>query len=381
MTNKEAYLVLSLLPYIGPIVSRKLLEIVDKSSDIFSFSLSQLSKKVKLQSRQLESLANWQKYVDLEKEKKILEKSKVHFIPYIDKHYSVSLKEIYDPPIALYAQGNISLLSKDYNNFAVVGSRRCTGYGQKVTRNLVSSLINSDWTIISGLALGIDSFAHTEALNCSGKTIAVLGSGLGNVYPPNNIALLKNIIENEGLVISEFSLLKKPDKTTFPMRNRIIAGLSQGVLIVEAGTKSGSLITANMALEQGKQVFAVPGNIDRFSSQGCNQLIKQGASMVTCFEDIVQEYDNFSELFQSEENIEEKRQINLQLSELEESIIKFIALEEDVVSFDDIVVGLGIESSNLFVLLVKLETKKLLKVLPGRQYILSDYVKDKLCFE
>ena len=378
MTNKEAYLILSLLPSIGPISGFRLLQSVDSSSNIFKLTRKYLLQRTYLNQKQVENILNWKEFVDLKKEKRILEKSRTHFITLDDSCYPQGLKEIYNPPICLYAQGNLELLTSSNYNFAVVGSRRSTRYGRSITEKLVASAINCQWVIVSGLALGIDTIAHQEALqNVHGKTIAVLGSGLGCIYPKDNIELARDIVAKEGLLLSEFHLLKRPDKSTFPMRNRLISGISMGVLVVEASINSGALITANFALDQGKQVFAVPGNIDKSSSQGCHKLIKDGAALVTCFEDIISEYDNLNLEGVQKIGNNEKIQYNVHLSDLEEKVIKIIALEEEVL-FDDMFTQIKEEPSSLFVALMKLETKKMIKSLPGKRYTLSDYIKEKL---
>ena len=203
--------------------------------------------------------------------------------------YPELLKGIYDAPLKLYTLGNKEILKQ--LNIAIVGSRTATEYGKKIAYQISKDLSNNGINIISGLAIGIDSYAHLGALqsNSIGKTIAVLGSGLDEMYPKQNIELAKQIIKQGGCIITEYPLGTKPEKMHFPQRNRIISGLSKGVLVVEASEKSGSLITADFALEQGREVFAVPGNILNSTSAGTNNLIKQGAKLVTTYEDILVE--------------------------------------------------------------------------------------------
>ena len=205
------------------------------------------------------------------------------------KEYPEKLKNIYDPPVKLYILGNKQLLNQ--KGIAIVGTRKATQYGKKVAFDFARNLSEQGINIISGLAVGIDSYAHLGTLqhNNKGKTIAVLGSGLDNIYPKENIELAKQIIKSGGCIISEYPLGTKPEKLNFPQRNRIISGLSEGILIVEAGEKSGSLITADFALEQGKEVFVVPGNILNDTSIGTNNLIKQGAKLVTKWQEILEE--------------------------------------------------------------------------------------------
>lgn len=206
-----------------------------------------------------------------------------------DENYPKQLREIYDAPLKLYVLGNKEILSQ--TGIAIVGSRKATAYGKKVALQFSKDLSKSGINIISGLALGIDTCAHLGTLHQDsvGKTIAVLGSGLDEIYPKQNIELAKQIIKSGGCIITEYPLGTKPEKLHFPQRNRIISGLSKGVLIVEASEKSGSLITADFALEQGREVFAVPGNILNTTSVGTNNLIKQGAKLVTNYDEILQE--------------------------------------------------------------------------------------------
>ena len=203
--------------------------------------------------------------------------------------YPQQLKNIYDPPLKLYALGNVHILKQ--LSIAIVGSRRATEYGRKIAFQFANDLTKKGINIISGLAIGIDTYAHLGTLypKAIGKTIAVLGSGLNEIYPKSNIELAKKILESGGCIVTEYPLGIKPQKTHFPQRNRIISGLSKGVLVVEAGEKSGALITADFALEQGKEVFAVPGNILNYTSIGTNNLIKQGAKLVTTYEEILSE--------------------------------------------------------------------------------------------
>lgn len=203
--------------------------------------------------------------------------------------YPEQLKEIYGPPLKLYVLGNKQVLKE--KSIAIVGARKATEYGKNVAMKISRQLSEKGINIISGLAVGIDSFAHLGTLqeNCLGKTIAVLGSGLDTIYPKENIELARQIIKAGGCLVSEYQVGTSASKLNFPQRNRIISGLSKGVLVVEAGEKSGSLITAEFALEQGREVFAIPGNINKENSKGTNNLIKQGAKLITSCEEILEE--------------------------------------------------------------------------------------------
>ena len=214
---------------------------------------------------------------------------KIEEISIQNKEYPKQLKNIYDPPAKLYVLGNKELLNQ--SGIAIVGTRRASIYGKKVALQFSKDLSQKGINIISGLALGIDTYAHLGTLqqNSIGKTIAVLGSGLDNIYPRQNIELAKQIIKRGGCLISEYPIGTKPERQNFPQRNRIISGLSNGVLVVEASEKSGALITADFALEQGREVFAVPGSVFSHTSMGTNNLIKQGAKLITKYEEILEE--------------------------------------------------------------------------------------------
>ena len=209
-----------------------------------------------------------------------------------DKHYPIALKQIYDPPKELYCLGDIRLLNEP--SISIVGAREATEYGKRIAKKLASDLSRRGVTIVSGLAKGIDSCAHEGSYNNLGKTIAVLGCGLDIIYPKENEELYKNIIKNGGLIISEFPLGTKPEKDNFPKRNRIISGISNGVVVVEAKERSGALITVDCALEQGKNVFAVPGNINSIYSEGTNNLIKEGAIPITSYKDVLSHCTKFA---------------------------------------------------------------------------------------
>lgn len=217
-----------------------------------------------------------------------MKQNNIELITIEDKEYPDKLKLIYDPPIVLYIKGNKKILNE--KSVAIVGCRLCTKYGENIAKKLAYNLSLNNINVISGLARGIDSCAHKGSLKGEGKTIAVVGCGLDRVYPEENKELFNKIINNNGAIISEYVIGTKPLAKNFPKRNRIISGLSNGVIVVEAREKSGTLITADFALEQGKEVYAVPGNITNCNSYGTNELIKQGAKSVTNIQDILEDF-------------------------------------------------------------------------------------------
>lgn len=221
-----------------------------------------------------------------EKELILIEKYGFSVIDIFDKSYPELLREIDTAPLVLYVWGDVNILNK--MGFAVIGTRKPTKYGMKLTRDFTKGLSDLGFTIISGLAKGVDTVAHETALSNKAKTVAVLGSGLLNLYPRQNEKLAKRISCN-GAIISEFPLNTPPLRENFPRRNRIVSGLSKGVLVTEAAYRSGTLITAHYALEQNREVFAIPGNIDSDFSSGTHRLIKEGAKLIDCIEDITSE--------------------------------------------------------------------------------------------
>lgn len=215
-----------------------------------------------------------------------MKKNNIDIISIEDKQYPNILKEIYDPPICLYIRGNKEILNN--KSISIVGCRKATDYGRKVARDFAYNISKQDINIISGLAIGIDSEAHLGAVEANKKTVAVLGNGLDTIYPKENINLSQKILDSGGAIISEYPLGTKPKKENFPARNRIISGMSSGLLVVEAKEKSGTLITVDFALEQGRDVFVVPGNIVSENSVGTNDLIKQGAKLVTDWRECIE---------------------------------------------------------------------------------------------
>ena len=209
-----------------------------------------------------------------------------------DNIYPKNLKQIYDPPKTLYCLGNIELL-KSNKKIGMIGCRNFSNYGKNIAEKFAYELSLNGIVIVSGGARGIDSFSHKGCNMAHKGTIMVVGNGLDYVYPPENRLLERKIIENNGLIISEYPIGTKPSKYTFPARNRIISGISSGILVVEAKQKSGTSITVDFALEQGKNIYAIPGNIDSENSSGTNELIKQGAKMTTMIDDILEDYNMF----------------------------------------------------------------------------------------
>lgn len=277
----------SLLPGLGPVSGRKLLEHFGDPSQLLRADLKKIAAVPGIRAKQLAGFANLKEYFNLASEQ--LEGIKAiggRILTFDSPDYPELLREIPDPPMVLYALGDVKLLKN--HCIAIVGSRSATAYGRRVACSFAETLASHSMTVVSGMALGIDSEAHHGALKCDGDTIGVLGCGLDVVYPRQNYPLYQEILKN-GLMLSEYPLGTQPDGFRFPARNRIIAGISLGVLVVEAARKSGSLITAQMALDFGREIFAVPGQVDSFKSEGTHWLLRQGAQLVVSGFDIIAE--------------------------------------------------------------------------------------------
>lgn len=286
-----------------------------------------------------------------------------------DPDYPPLLLQIPDPPPFLYVYGS---LDRSIKNVAVVGSRNATGYGIATTKRLCSALASFEVTIVSGMAVGIDTAAHQGALMGKGKTIAVLGSGLERVYPAENINLFHQIAEN-GAVISEFPLMTEPEARNFPIRNRIISGISLGTVVVEATRKSGSLITARLAAEQNREVYAVPGSIQSFKSTGTHTLIKQGAKLVEHAQDILEELSPVIKA-QAAANNTNQGEITAKLPpplSADESAV-FEVLGPYPVHIDELVRKLSMEPGKLASILLKLELKGIAQQAPGKFFSIAD---------
>ncbi len=288
-----------------------------------------------------------------------------HILTPVDDAYPDRLRQIHDPPLALYIWGR--LRPEDRHSLAVVGSRRCSHYGESVADRFAYQLAQTGFTVVSGLARGIDQAAHQGALKAGGRTLSVLGSGLDRLYPPEAGALAASIAAS-GAVISEFCMGRAADRTTFPYRNRIIAGLSMGVLVVEASLGSGALMTADAAMEQGKSVMAVPGRIDHPAARGSNKLLKQGACLVEEIRDVLNEFE-FLVTVPSEPEAKAQPRPEIRLADEEKCIVE--ALVDGELDVDMLVRRTGMSSAGLSVILLGLEMKRVIRMLPGRRVALT----------
>ena len=297
MENLRAEIKLLLIPGIGPRIRKRLVEHFGNAADVFRADLFQLRQvkecTSKLAGEILEAKDSLESEVDNQLE--LCRKSGIQLICETDPAYPELLKTIYDPPGVLFVRG--TLMPEDSVSLAVIGTRHASNYGERQAHRLVAEFVQAGFSIISGLARGIDGYAHRAALDAKGRTVAILGHGLGlSVYPPENAGLAREILESGGALMSEYLPLRPATTGTFPQRNRIIAGMTLGTVVIEAGKRSGTSLTAQYALDFGREVFAVPGPIDSRVSAGCHQLIRDGARLLESVEDVLQELGPISDL-------------------------------------------------------------------------------------
>jgi DNA processing protein len=289
LTVQQAFLILNALPDIGPITTNRLLAAFgDDPRKLFEVGARELEAVKGVGPKISGNLRGWRALVDLAKEEERLAEAGATFVSCRDPAYPPLLRELADAPLGLYRRGDYTF---DAPCVAIVGSRRTTLYGQATAKKLGHDLARLGFCVVSGLARGIDTFAHEGALEAGGRTAAVLGNGIDIIYPPENLKLYQRIEENGGAILTEFPFGRRADKQSFAMRNRIVAGMCRAVIVVESDVSGGSMITAKFAGEQGRLVFAVPGRIDQPSSAGCHQLIRDGATLLTSVDDVLSELD------------------------------------------------------------------------------------------
>lgn len=361
-SEMKSWLALSFVPNVGPIRFISLVKHFGSPEAVLSASEKELADFPDVGPT---IASNIKKKADgklAEKQLELMEKNQVQLLTFKDETYPENLKSIYDPPPFLFIKGETG--EQDKNAIAIVGCRAASQYGKQIAEKIGRELAKRGITIISGLAWGIDSIGHLAALEENSRTLAVFGSGLDVIYPSENRKLAERIIRN-GAILSEFPLGTKPERQNFPKRNRLISGLSLGVVIIEAGPKSGALLTARHALDQNREVFAVPGNVGAKTSEGTNRLIKEGAKLVTTVEDILEELKIFAPLGQKGRSETEKDLSRL--SAVEKSIYDLIRNEP--YHIDKIAQETSMSTSRTLSALLSLELKGYIKQLSGKQFM------------
>ena len=372
MTSREAYIALNRIEGIGPVRVRALVEALGSPEAVLAASPAALAAVRGVGPKVAENVVAQRDGLDAGAEEAAAAKLGARLVTPVDADYPAPLKTIYDPPLCLYVRGTLE--KKDEQALAVVGTRRASHYGAAQADRLAYLAAKAGFAIVSGLARGIDTVAHKAALKAGGRTLAVLGGALDKLYPPENRELAEEIAAH-GAVLSEFPLGREPDRTTFPYRNRVVSGLSKGVLVVEAGLDSGAMNTAEQALEQGRSVLAVPGRVDMDGARGPHRLIQNGARLVADLPDILKEFEF---LFPPDEQARLARRQDarqrLTLAPGEEALVRALWSEPEL-DFDVLIRKTGLTSAQLMTLSMQLEMKRVVRRLPGRRLALLDEIR------
>lgn len=346
MLNLKYYTAFASNESFGSVFVKRLYDYFGDIESAWNAEVPDLYKINGLTENKIKNFIRLRKLINPDEELEKVEKSGASFITYDDIDYPELLRQIPDPPMMLYFRGNRDLFLSKYN-VAVVGSRKCSVSGKIILAKIISEFRNSDMCIVSGLALGIDAAAHKAALDNGIATIAVLGSGLDKIYPAANKRIYQDIVSNGGLVLSEYPMTSGPQAYHFPQRNRIVSGMSPCTLVAEAALQSGALITARLCLEQNRELMCIPGAITNPGTEGIYHLLKQGAGIVTCGDDILSIMG--WELLKKPKQEEHKSEINS-----EERMVLDI-LRQDSLNIDEIAIKTGLQAENLMVILTRLE--------------------------
>lgn len=361
MNETEASIVLNMLSHVGPIRFQKLRKHFGTAVAILQARQEELCQVTGIGVEVSNSIRRWEQEVDLAAELQLVSQRGARVLTLLDKEYPSLLREIVDPPIVLYILGELS--EQDHRcGVGVVGSRLASHYALEAAKKMSYQLAYAGLTIYSGLARGVDTVAHQAALAAKGRTVAVLGSGLGRLYPQENEALVEKIVPS-GAVLTEFPMNMPPSKQSFPKRNRIISGCSFGVLVAEAGSHSGALISAQQALEQGRSLYAIPGRIDQATAIGSNRLIQQGAKLVMEATDILQDLPL---LFPTVPELVSSRPKNLLLAE---DLAIYQAIDDDPTPVDQIIKKSCLPTALVSSKLLALELAGHVRALPGQRYV------------
>lgn len=363
MTNNIYLLALCGIPVLGPVHQRRLIRAFGTPEAVFSVPLKDLSAVEGIGQKRAQAIKSFKEWATLQKDMERIEKKGVTLLKSESGQYPEGLKDLGEhAPLVIYMKGDI--IEEDRFSIALVGSREPTPYGLAITEKLAGDLSEMGFTVVSGLARGIDTAAHMGSLKRGGRSIAVLGSGIDVPYPAENKGLMERMART-GAVISEYPPGTPPLRENFPRRNRLISGLSMGVLVAEAAVKSGALITARCALDQGREVFAVPGNINSPFSEGTNRLIKDGARVVMSAEDIVEELAPQLKGFIKKS----KKQEKISVSDEEKALCDI--MNREPVHVDVISRQSGLQAHKALAVLLGLELKGIVKQIAGKQFYLQ----------
>lgn len=361
-TPREALITLNLIPGLGSVRIQALLDFFGSAELALAAPASMLEQVPRLGPKLAAAIADWRNCTNTEAEMEAAAQWGVRIVTLLDDDYPQALRRMADPPIILYVRGEWQP-QDDERAVAVVGSRQATPYGMLQARRFARELAENGCTIISGLALGVDTAAHSGALDAGGRTIAVIGSGMAQLFPQDNEALAAHIADGHGAVVSEFPMFMRPGRTTFPQRNRIVAAWSQATLVVEAPTRSGALITARMAAaDYGRTVFALPGPVDRVSSAGCHALIREGAILCTAPDELMADMNWNSS----------PQQLNFHFDDptptdsAEAAVLA--AIRDGFDTLDALCPALGMPAHELTPLLMRMQVRRIITPLPGGRF-------------
>jgi len=355
-----ANLRLSLVPGVGPLTRQALLERFGSAEAVLAAAPSQLREVAGVGTTLARKILAAHEEIDAEQELRLCREAGVTIVADTDAAYPRLLREVHSPPAFLFVHGELK--PEDALAVAIVGTRHASSYGRQQAERLAAGLARADLTIVSGLARGIDAVAHRAAIQAGGRTLAVLGSGVLNIYPPEHKGLAEEI-RGHGALLSENPPLCEPVAGAFPQRNRLISGLSLGVIVIEAAERSGALITARHAMEQGREVFAVPGRVDSRTSRGCHRLIRDGAKLVECVEDVLEEFGPLVEAAPRPDGTVMHHPAELKLNELELQVLN--AIPSDPINIDRVVESCGLPVQRVLATISVLEMRSLIRRVSG----------------
>lgn len=362
MTDREACIGLNLISGIGYARFQLLSNYFGAPAQIFGHESCEYAKVRTIGPQLSERLAEFDPSEMIAAELDLADRTGIRIITLFDGAYPAVLRELYDPPLCLYVRGHLPDFPD--NAVAIVGTRRMSAYGARMSDRIAFDAATAGFTVVSGLAMGVDSVAHKAALHASGNTVAVLGAGLAHIHPKENIPLARDIVNCGGAIISEFPIAMPPSRQNFPRRNRIVAGLSRAVIVTEAGMDSGAMITAKLGLELNREVFALPGNVDNPAAKGCNSLIRDGAGLIECFNDVSLALGMGYSVPVDERTPDLPSDSDL--DELSKKICRL--LEHGEIGFDEMQAALNADTGALLSALMKLELKMFIELTPEQRY-------------
>ena len=364
LSEQRAVIALSMVPGVGPGRVRALLSAFGSGERALTASRRALSRVPGIGPKTAAAIRDFDAETEVEQQMRRADQAQAHFLQLTDASYPELLRQIYDPPVFLWGRGRLQ--AEDERALAIVGTRRCSDYGRRVARELAAACVQHGFTVVSGLAFGIDAAAHQGALDAGGRTVAVLGSGVDRIYPQQHVRLAQQIIR-QGALLSEYPLGAAPDAGNFPRRNRVVSGLSLGTIVVESFESGGALITARLALEQNREVFAVPSPIYSRTGEGCNRLIQRGhAKLVLSIEDVLDEL-NVADVPSDDPPEPEAPSPAAALSEDER--VLFEELSDEPLHLDALCDRAGMDPATALVHLLSLEFKGAVRQLAGKQFL------------